>query len=104
MSYREKLIELLLKKYALIASKDIDAANIFLDDFLFEKMESTPFDTLVYVYKQVLLRHFISISYNYDNAANLLSMNRSTLAEMRRHDGNLNEFKPTNENYTVMLD
>lgn len=94
-SWREKHIDDLLARYSDIFPKSKRQANDCLSDSCMAMIEDRPFRDIVYIYKQVLLRYQLEVSFDYVDAANNLKVGRSTLAEMRRTDkGNMLKHMP----------
>lgn len=91
----EKEIEKLLEIYSHNYNVSKRKANEELMHYCTFLIEVFCYKDIVYIFKQVLLRHQLEVSFDYVDAARNLNVGRSTLAEMRRWDkGNMSKFMP----------
>lgn len=81
----EKHILRCYEQYENIALFDnLDKANTYLSDDLYQRIDEISFDELCYIFKNVLIRYFCKNSISLCDAAERLQMKRTTLAEFRR--------------------
>lgn len=91
----EKAITELLEQYSKVFCRSKRDANKYLSDACMAYLGIHSFKDIMYIYKQVLMRYQLEVSFNYMDAAYNLKMKRSTLAEIRRLDkGNMSVHMP----------